>query len=110
MALDGMIGQARLLAADFDEVDPALDDSIYTSLINRYYLLWFERVERRIANITAADAFTFAQSDTNVTATDQTWFEIVAAFIGTNQGSAYGTPVEIVPARKTAAARRHAPR
>lgn len=98
MGLSGMIGQARMMAADYDEVDPALTDSIYTSLINKHLLLHGLSVDRRIDEVTATAAgLTFAQGDKSAYATPTNWYEIVKAYLASGSGSTYGKPLDLIP-------------
>jgi len=98
MALTGMIGEARADCADTDPVDPAVDDSIYTTKINKYYLLTHARDEKRVAEMTAtASGYTFAISEKVKTGTPLNWFEVVQAFRVAAAGNVYGAPLSIRP-------------
>lgn len=102
--IGGMIGQARLMASDYDEVDPALDDSIYTSLLNRHLLLHGLSIDRRIEEVTASDAgLTFTAGLKVVYATPTNWYEIVKAYLVNAVGDVYGTPLDIIPMAELAA-------
>jgi hypothetical protein len=97
MALTGIIGQARIDCADTDEVDPAVEDDIYTSIINEYYLLWHQKVERRTTEVSPTDSgLTFTAGLTVVTTTPTDWIEIVEAYVVSAAGDVFGTPMEIV--------------
>jgi len=96
--IGGMIGQARLMASDYDEVDPALDDSIYTSLLNKHLLLHGLSIDRRIEEVTATAAgLTFTAGLKVVYATPTNWYEIVKAYLVSAVGDVYGTPLDIIP-------------
>jgi len=102
--IGGMIGQARLMASDYDEVDPALDDSIYTSLLNKHLLLHGLSIDRRIEEVTASDAgLTFAAGDLVKYATPTKWYEIVKAYLVSSSSGIYGTPLDIIPMAELAA-------
>lgn len=42
-----MITEARRDCVDTDSVDPAFSDAVYLTKLNKYYYLWYEKVERR---------------------------------------------------------------
>jgi hypothetical protein len=98
LPLSGMIGQMRIYMADTDSNDPAMSDSICTSILNKWYYLWHERVERRLVSVTAtASGFSFAQAATSATSTPTNWYEIAEAYKASGVGVEYGAPLEIVP-------------
>lgn len=98
MPFSGMIGEVRVDIADTDAVDPALDDSVITTKLNKYYLLTFARDTRRVVEQTATQTgYSFAQGDKVKTGTPTNWFEIAQAFRVSAVGSVYGTPLAIRP-------------
>src|SRR6185369_4588606 len=102
--IGGMIGQARLMASDYDEVDPALDDSIYTSLLDKHLLLHGLSIDRRIEEVTASDAgVTFEDGDLVKYATPTKWYELVKAYLVSSSSGIYGKPLDIIPMAELAA-------
>ena len=98
MPLSGMVGEARMDCADTDSVDPAVYDSIYTTKINKYYLLTHARDEKRIVEVSATDSgYTFTAALKVKTGTPTNWYEISQAFRVSAVGSIYGTPLSIRP-------------
>ena len=93
-----MITEARRDCVDTDTFDPAFIDNIYLTKINKYYLLWHQKIERRISRVTAlASGYTIAGSvlfgDSNGSNLD--WYEIVTVYRAPSDSATVGAPIEI---------------
>ena len=54
-----MITEARRDCVDTDSVDPAFADAVYITKLNKYYYMWYEKMERRQQRLSAtATGFT----------------------------------------------------
>jgi hypothetical protein len=98
MPITGIIGHARAFANDFDDVDPALNDDIYTALTNERLLLHGLSIDRRIDEVSALTAgLTFTAGLKVKLATPTTWYEIVKAYLVSAAGDVYGKTLDLRP-------------
>jgi hypothetical protein len=90
-----MITAARRDCVDTDSVDPAFADAIYLTKLNKYYLMWSQKIEQRITVLTPTQSgLTYAASDATKTTTPVNIFEIVEAHSTSGASVTLGTPLE----------------
>src|SRR3989304_10066355 len=93
-----MITEARRDCVDTDSVDPAFADAVYITKLNKYYYMWYEKMEKRIKTQTATqNGLTLTIGVTGANATPTNYFEIVRVMRGASASAVLGVPIEIRP-------------
>lgn len=99
-----MINEVRVDIGDVDDIDPALEDDVIISKLNKWIYVWHQRIERRLTEVTPADAGMgpVPINTARILLAGTDWFEIMQAYLTDDAGTVYGQPLEIVTAARIA--------